>query len=96
MENCRYLIDELKEYKFKAKSSESSGWDDKPEDKNNHAINPLEWIVMELPADPKHLIYGVYNKQGEDISKPKITDDALRAIYALSDDLEMEDDNSWI
>lgn len=96
MENCRYLIDELKEYKFKAKSSESSGWDDKPEDKNNHAINPLEWIVMELPADPKNLVYGVYNKQGEDISKPKITDETLRAIYALSDDIEMEEDNSWI
>jgi hypothetical protein len=33
-------------------------------DKNNHSINPLEWIVMELPANPKNILQGVYNKHG--------------------------------
>ena len=39
-------------------------------DKDNHSINPLEWIVMELPADPGKIVYGVYNKFGRDVTQP--------------------------
>lgn len=65
MDCCTGLMKEIKDYKFKAKNFDTMGWDDKPEDKNNHAINALEWIVMELPADPRNLIYGIYNKKGQ-------------------------------
>jgi hypothetical protein len=44
---------------------------DKPVDKNNHAINALEWITMELPADPNNLIHGIYNRHGENLLAPK-------------------------
>ena len=60
MNNCECLIRELRDYKFKARANDMiNGRDDKPEDKNNHAINPLEWIVMELPANPNNLIAGI-------------------------------------
>lgn len=62
--SCEGLIKELREYKFKPKTMDDTVIKDKPIDKNNHAINPLEWMVMELPADPRHLIYGIYDKQG--------------------------------
>lgn len=65
MDCCAGLIKEIKDYKFKPRSLDSMGWDDKPEDKNNHGINALEWITMELPADPRNLVYGIYNKQGQ-------------------------------
>lgn len=71
MDCCKGLITELRGYKFKARSMDTTGWDDKPEDKNNHAINPLEWIVMELPADPRNLVHGIYNRKGENILEPK-------------------------
>lgn len=86
MNNCTGLIKELRDYKFKPLASDS-GFADKPEDKNNHAINALEWICMELPADPNKLVYGIYNKEGRDVTR----DDVERrernyAAYALMDD----------
>jgi len=61
MNNCTYLIQQLEDYKFPKKSlNKSSKAQDKPVDKNNHAINPLEWICMELPADPSKLVGGHY------------------------------------
>ena len=65
---CKDLIEELKNYKFIAKTGTMSGWTDKPEDKNNHGVNALEWITMELPANPKDLVYGIYNRKGKDIT----------------------------
>ena len=67
--SCKKLKEELTEYKFIAKAGMMNGWCNKPEDKNNHGINALEWITMELPANPKNLIYGIYNKKGNDITK---------------------------
>ena len=40
---------------------------------------------MELPSDPKNLLYGVYNKAGDDITKLK-DDEEKKAYWALSDD----------
>ena len=88
MQNCQYLIDELKKYKFKERSLTDTNYDDKPVDKNNHAINPLEWIVMELPKDPANLSRGVYDKHGynlEDPTKNKIKQRSF-ALHALSED----------
>jgi len=86
MDCCVGLIKEIKEYKFLSKESEQSGWIGKPEDKNNHGINALEWIVMELPANPKNLLYGVYNKAGELIPESTEEDDNDKyKLWALSD-----------
>ncbi len=79
MDCCRGLVDELREYKFAPKSLDKTlPSQDKPEDKNNHAINPLEWIVMELPADPKNLLRGVYSRNG-------LLDDPTRNKQTLKD-----------
>lgn len=87
MDCCRGLIQELRDYKFKSQSMDSTTWDDKPEDKNNHAINPLEWIVMELPADPRNLVHGIYNKKGDNLlqQQPNQSDEWNYAMHVLSD-----------
>lgn len=72
MNSCPILIQELRDYKFPEKRL---GVDirgaDKPVDKNNHCINGVEWICMELPADPSRLQYGVYNRLGNNVDSPK-------------------------
>ena len=92
MRKCKKLIEELDNYKFKADESLMSGYTGKPIDKNNHGINALEWITMELPADPKNLLYGVYNKAGVDVSREKEEDERKKAFWALSD----EDDSTML
>ena len=44
---------------------------------------------MELPADPNKLIYGIYNQDGIDVTKPQrnINDDY--AIFALSEESQI-------
>lgn len=81
--SCKNLINELKEYKFPSDLNAENGRKDKPEDKNNHLINPLEWIVMELPANPADILYGIYDTQGKDILKQRQLDEEeyLRQIF---------------
>ena len=66
---CEYLIEELRDYKFPPKklNDSYSKAQDKPVDKNNHAINPLEWICMALPADPANLVYGSFDRYGHNL-----------------------------
>lgn len=63
-DTCTEIIDELRDYKFPDKTlnkvQRTSA--DKPQDKNNHSINALEWITMELPADPKKLYLSSYDQ----------------------------------
>lgn len=68
MDCCHGLIDELREYKFKQRSLDKPNEAVKPEDKANHGINALEWIVMELPADPRNILHGAYGGNGEDLT----------------------------
>lgn len=65
--SCNYLVEELKEYKFKERTLDAitDKQANKPIDKNNHSINGLEWIVMALPADPNNVLMGVYNSRGD-------------------------------
>lgn len=71
MDNCTGLIKEIEDYKFPPKTlGKSTKSEDKPMDKNNHAVNPLEWIAMALPKDPKSLMYGCYDKYGNDLNNP--------------------------
>lgn len=66
---CDFLIKELKEYKFKPRTLDDNTRDNKPIDKNNHAINALEWIGMELPANPNRLTMTGYDEYGRPISE---------------------------
>lgn len=68
MDCCQYLISELRDYKWKEDKNATNQLSSKPEDKNNHAINPLEWICMALPADPSKIVMGVYNRQGQNLA----------------------------
>ena len=73
-----------------------NGWSNKPEDKNNHGINALEWITMELPSNPKNLIYGIYNKKGNDITKQQTaqkTDEQKMLDWMFQDNTEEEYDS---
>lgn len=87
MRKCKGLIRELDNYKFKADESLNSGYTGKPVDKDNHGINALEWITMELPADPKNLLYGVYGKDGVDLTPKEEEEQQEKQLlnWALSD-----------
>ena len=78
--DCVALIEELKEYKYEPSElgKPASG---KPVDKNDHGISALEWIVMELPADPKMLYGGAYDESGTRWLKPMRTLDRQRENY---------------
>ena len=95
MENCTCLLKELREYKFKERSLTDTSYDDKPVDKNNHAINPLEWIVMELPKDPANLTRGVYDRHGYNLTDPTQNKIKMRsyAIHALTDETDYSMDD---
>lgn len=70
---CQYLIKELSDYKYPPHVLGETRHADKPVDKNNHSINPLEWMVMELPANPKNILNGVYNNRGQRIDLQEAT-----------------------
>lgn len=76
MDSCTYLNKELSSYKYKTDETAENGLQDKPEDKNNHAVNALEWIVMKLPADPSNLTHGIYSSSGRRLDEQeKFTQD---------------------
>ena len=82
---CPHLIDELSEYKFPERTLNNKLVNyNKPVDKNNHCINPLEWITMALPNNPNKLRYGSYDRYGNDIASPKEQQKQF-AVHALSD-----------
>lgn len=87
MRKCKGLIRELDNYKFKADESVDSGYTGKPVDKDNHGINALEWITMELPSDPKNLLYGVYGKDGVNLTPEEEEERQEKELinWALSD-----------
>jgi len=59
---CPELIKELQAYSFRQSRDGSN--QSQTEDKNNHLIDPLRWIVMELPADPTELSNAIFNSYG--------------------------------
>lgn len=88
MDCCSGLLEELSDYKFKINKNNTQELTDKPEDKNNHSINCMEWIIMELPADPKDLYHGIYNSSGVDITKETEQNEKALQYWALQDDDE--------
>ena len=87
---CEELIEEMREYKFYPKTLDgtSNRNTDKPMDKNNHSINPLEWIVTALPSDPSRMSYGVYNNLG--LTQEQVENQELDMPWQLQDA-----ENSW-
>lgn len=83
MDCCTKLIEELRNYKFPDRKLDTIVRADKPIDKNNHGINALEWIVMELPDNPRNLVFEVFNKFGKDPDKPE---ELRRIPWQLQDD----------
>ena len=72
MDTCPNLIKEFENYKFPDKSlTKNNRNPDKPVDKDNHAINPVEWIVMELPHNPSELLLGAFNNRGQQLQVPE-------------------------
>ena len=61
---CDFLIGEIKDYKFKPKTLDDKATKNQPIDARNHSINALEWIVMELPANPNQLYLTGYDEYG--------------------------------
>ena len=80
---CDFLIKEIKEYKFKPKTLDDKEARNQPIDANNHAINGLEWIVMELPAEPNRLFLSGYDEYGRPISQ--LQEQKPRETWQLSD-----------
>ena len=80
---CDFLIKEIKEYKFKPKTLDDKEARNQPIDANNHAINGLEWIVMELPAEPNRLFLSGYDEYGRPISQ--VQEQKPRETWQLSD-----------
>ena len=88
---CDFLIKELKDYKFKPKTLDDRSSKNTPIDNNNHAINALEWIGMELPANPARLSVTGYDEYGRPISEEE--EKARRKAqqdWHFSDDSEQE------
>ena len=102
MDCCKNLIEELKEYKFPSDDSSESGRGEKPVDKNNHLINPLEWITMELPMNPADALFGIYSNKGVNVLEQYKKDIQAYGTYALQDSPENDtlesvyDDVSYI
>lgn len=64
--NCQELIEEGRKYKFVEKDIDKPHLDtDKPQDKFNHGINALEFIVMELPHNLEQMDFKMYNNKGK-------------------------------
>lgn len=60
----------MRECKFKPRTlNDKTNAKDEPIDKNDHSITPLEWICMELPADPRKLFLDMFDEYGQNIEE---------------------------
>jgi len=85
-DSCDALRTELRDYKFPARTLDGTASNsDKPVDKNNHGINALEWITMDLPSDPRNILQGVFDRYGKDITRAS-TEPRSTLPFALQDD----------
>lgn len=85
---CDFLITEIKDYKFKPKTLDDKDAKNVPIDARNHAINALEWIGMELPANPNKLSMTGYDEYGRPIDQEE--GEQQKEAWQLSDDDESD------
>jgi phage terminase large subunit len=98
MENCTHLIEEFGDYRWPERNlSDANKKINKPVDKNNHTINCVEWIVMELPRDPRHLLLEVYGQGGRriDISREEEELSAPIPWQFAEEEQDSGRDNKW-
>lgn len=89
MDNCEELNDEIRDYRYPERTlTTPESVANKPIDRNNHSINPLEWICMALPSDPTKLILGAYDRFGNEINGDIIKTERGNTIWQLSDDTD--------
>ena len=81
---CEFLITEIKDYKFKPKTLDDKDAKNVPIDARNHSINALEWIGMELPANPNKLSLTGYDEYGRPIDPEERQ--KQKEAWQLSDD----------
>jgi len=61
MSNCVNVIKEGRAYKYKENSiDQQKNRGEKPIDANNHAMDALRYMIMELPDDPDNMVAEVY------------------------------------
>ena len=85
---CNNLKDEIIRYKFPDRTLDDKKRNyNKPVDKDNHSINALEWITMELPANPALLKLKAFGPHGVDLdaARQRHLDNKHYAEFALSD-----------
>jgi len=92
MDNCFNLKFELSEYKWEVKKDKS--YKQKPVDKNNHSIDPLEWILMKLPEDPSKLMLGAYSNF-TDLNNVKPKEDKKNWMFTDNKQDYDEPDTYW-
>lgn len=70
--NCRNLIREITNYKYKQQElDQTKNLDEKPVDKDNHAVDALRYLMMELSDNPDQLINPSYQATGYFIKNQK-------------------------
>ena len=93
---CTFLINELKDYKFKPKTLDDKTSKNQPIDANNHAINALEWIGMELPANPNRLFLQSYDEYGRPMTEEEAkVHQARQYDWQLSDNSDIITEESY-
>lgn len=92
---CDFLITELKDYKFKPKTLDDKQSKNQPIDARNHAINALEWIGMELPANPARLSLTGYDEYGRPIAEEDSKNRLKSNQTWQLEDTSTEDDASY-
>ena len=89
-DTCDNLKRELREYKYKPQKL-GQPTKEEPVDRNNHSIDALQWICMELPEKPGDLIMGAYDGLGRNLDSensstnsswcPQLTDEEDTSDY---------------
>lgn len=92
-DKCPGLCRELRSYKYPDRKLGDRKNTYKPVDKDNHGINALEWVVMELPSNPANMQHGVFDRFGRNVTVAREEDrDEARtamqfAAFALQDEV---------
>lgn len=96
-DNCEELINEIREYRFPERtltSSERAA--NKPVDKDNHSVNPLEWICMALPSDPSKLVLGSFDRYGRNLEDVVQNSNGKSTVWQLADNDEDSSDYAYV
>lgn len=62
--SCINLYKEGINYKFPPRTADGKSQGDKPVDKNNHAVNAMEFMIMTIPENLKNLEHKSYDARG--------------------------------